>query len=69
MNMMLSYQLDIFRDFHGLSLKPLGLHPNYPFIHPIKFQFIKFPDELKWMLWYLTHLLYIGIEFFIEDLQ
>ncbi|MBA0561044.1 hypothetical protein Golob_017903 [Gossypium lobatum] len=69
MNMMLSYQLDIFKDFRGLFLKPLGLHPDYPFIHPIKFQFTEFPDELKWMLWYLTHLFYIGIEFVIEDLQ
>nr|KJB44085.1 hypothetical protein B456_007G235600 [Gossypium raimondii] len=67
MNMMLSYQLDIFRDFCGLFLKPLGLYSDYPFIHPIKFQFIEFLDELKWMLWYLTHLFHIGIEFFIED--
>ncbi|MBA0754837.1 hypothetical protein Gogos_021598 [Gossypium gossypioides] len=69
MNMMLSYQLSIFRDFGGLFLKPLGLHPEYPFIHPLKVQFGEFPEELKWMFWYLTHLFYIGIEFFISDLQ
>ncbi|KAK8315401.1 hypothetical protein V6Z12_D01G239000 [Gossypium hirsutum] len=69
MNMMLSYQLSIFRDFGGLFLKPLGLHPEYPFIHPLKFQFGEFPEELKWMLWYLTHLFHIGVEFFIPDLQ
>ncbi|MBA0804258.1 hypothetical protein Gohar_003854 [Gossypium harknessii] len=69
MNMMLSYQLDVFRNFGGLFLKPLGLHPKYPFINPIKFQFGKFPEELKWMFWYLTHLFHIGIEFFIHDLQ
>ncbi|MBA0702283.1 hypothetical protein Goari_027399 [Gossypium aridum] len=50
MNMTLSYQLDVFRNFGGLFLKPLGLHPNYPFINPIKFQFGEFPEELKWML-------------------
>ncbi|MBA0844701.1 hypothetical protein Goarm_022877, partial [Gossypium armourianum] len=69
MNMMLSYQVNVFRDFGGLFLKPLGLHPKYPFIHPIKYQFREFPEELKWMFWYLTHLLHIGIEFHIEDLQ
>ncbi|MBA0686044.1 hypothetical protein Goari_013667 [Gossypium aridum] len=47
MNMMLSYQLNIFRDFGGLFLKQLSLYPGYPFIHPIKFQFTEFPDELK----------------------
>ncbi|MFQ6655739.1 hypothetical protein Gotur_026161, partial [Gossypium turneri] len=69
MNMMFSYQLDVFRNFGGLFLKPLGLHPKYPFINPIKFQFGEFPEELKWMFWYLTHLFHIGIEFFIHDLQ
>ncbi|MFQ6635906.1 hypothetical protein Gotur_021443, partial [Gossypium turneri] len=69
MNMMLSYQLDVFRNFGGLFLKPLGLHPKYPLINPIKFQFGEFPEELKWMFWYLTHLFHIGIEFFIHDLQ
>ncbi|MBA0704406.1 hypothetical protein Golax_016664 [Gossypium laxum] len=69
MNMMLSYQLSIFRDFGGLFLKPLGLHPEYPFIHPLKFQFSESLDELKWMLWYLTNFFRIGIDFFIEDLQ
>ncbi|MBA0755145.1 hypothetical protein Gogos_021413 [Gossypium gossypioides] len=69
MNMMLSYQLDVFRNFGRLFLKPLGLHPNYPFINPIKFQFGEFPEELKWMFWYLTHIFHIGIEFFIHDLQ
>nr|KJB64036.1 hypothetical protein B456_010G030100 [Gossypium raimondii] len=69
MNMMLSYQLDVFRNFGGLFLKPLGLHPDYPFINPIKFQFGEFPEELKWMFWYLTHLFHIGIEFFMPDLQ
>ncbi|MBA0880800.1 hypothetical protein Goshw_016957, partial [Gossypium schwendimanii] len=69
MNMMLSYQLNILRDFRGLFLKPLSFHPDYPFIHPIKFQCTEFPDELKWILWYLTHLFHVGIEFFIEDLK
>ncbi|MBA0642967.1 hypothetical protein Goklo_027293, partial [Gossypium klotzschianum] len=45
------------------------LHPEYPFIHPLKFQFGEFPEELKWLLWYLTHLFHIGVEFFIPDLQ
>ncbi|MBA0779431.1 hypothetical protein Gotri_003682 [Gossypium trilobum] len=49
MNMMLSYQLSVFRDFGGLFLKPLGLHPDYPFINPLKFQFGEFPEEFKWM--------------------
>ncbi|MBA0814677.1 hypothetical protein Gohar_020489 [Gossypium harknessii] len=57
------------REFGGLFLKPLGLHLDYPFIHPLKFQFGEFPEELKWMLWYLTHLFHIGIEFHLEDLQ
>ncbi|MFQ6633445.1 hypothetical protein Gotur_011876 [Gossypium turneri] len=35
-NMMFSYQLSIFRDFGILFLKLLGLHPEYPFIHPLK---------------------------------
>ncbi|MBA0754682.1 hypothetical protein Gogos_020830 [Gossypium gossypioides] len=69
MNMMLSYQLDVFKNFGRLFLKPLGLHPDYPFINPIKFQFGEFPEELKWMYWYLTHLFHIGIKFFILDLQ
>ncbi|MBA0791003.1 hypothetical protein Gohar_015611 [Gossypium harknessii] len=69
MNMMLSYQLSVFQEFGGLFLKPLGLHPDYPFIHPLKFQFGEFPEELKWMFWYLTHLFHIGIEFHLEDLQ
>ncbi|MFQ6624913.1 hypothetical protein Gotur_004208, partial [Gossypium turneri] len=47
----------------------LSLHPEYPFIHPLKFQFGEFSEELKWMFWYLTHLFHIGIEFFILDLQ
>ncbi|MFQ6649942.1 hypothetical protein Gotur_022911 [Gossypium turneri] len=69
MNMMLSYQLSVFCEFGGLFLKLLGLHPKYPFINPINLQFTKFPEELKWMFWYLTHLFHIGIIFSIHDLQ
>lgn len=69
LNMMFSHQLDVFKNCGGLYLKPLGLHLEYPFIHPIKLQFTEFPDELKWMLWYLTHLYHIGIQFDILDLQ
>ncbi|KAK9011416.1 hypothetical protein V6N11_044267 [Hibiscus sabdariffa] len=35
--MIFAYQLDIFRYYGGLMLKPFGLHPDYPFIHPIYF--------------------------------
>lgn len=69
LNMMFSHQLDVFKNFERLYLKPLGLHPEYSFIHPIKLQFTEFPDELKWMLWYLTHLYHIGIQFDRFDLQ
>nr|KJB76373.1 hypothetical protein B456_012G084900 [Gossypium raimondii] len=53
----------------SLFLKPLGLYPKYPFINPINLQFTKFPKELKWMFWYLTHLFHIGIIFPTQDLQ
>ncbi|KAK8501658.1 hypothetical protein V6N11_000129 [Hibiscus sabdariffa] len=50
-------------------LKPFGLHPDYPFIHPIFFEFTEVPDELKWLLWYLTHCYHIAIQFVLEDLH
>ena len=67
--MIFQYQLNLFRDFGGLILKPYGLHPEYPFIHPLHFEFTEFPNELKWFLWYLTHLYHIGIHFSVPDLQ
>ncbi|MBA0862518.1 hypothetical protein Goshw_009605 [Gossypium schwendimanii] len=71
MNMMLSYQLSIFQDFGRLFLKPLGLHPEYPFIHPLKFQFEEFPEELKWIAWiHKTHFLEVSLNpYDYKDLQ
>ncbi|KAK9025764.1 hypothetical protein V6N11_038621 [Hibiscus sabdariffa] len=48
-------------------LKPFGLHPDYPFIHPIPFEFTEVPDELKWLLWYFTHCYHISIQFVLSD--
>ncbi|KAK8516554.1 hypothetical protein V6N12_038794 [Hibiscus sabdariffa] len=48
--MIFEYQLNLFQEFGGLMLKPFGLHPDYPFIHPIFFEFTEIPDELKWLL-------------------
>ncbi|KAL4332463.1 hypothetical protein GQ457_07G012840 [Hibiscus cannabinus] len=50
-DMIFEYQLDIFRDYGGLMLNPFGLHPDYPFIHPIHFEITEVPDEVKWLLW------------------
>ncbi|KAK8504930.1 hypothetical protein V6N12_033178 [Hibiscus sabdariffa] len=58
--MIFEYQLDIFRDYGGLMLNPLGLHPYYPFIHPLHFEITEVPDKVKWLLWYLTHLYQMG---------
>ena len=66
--MVFEYHIEIFRKFGGLILKPFGLHPQYPFIHPFQYGLIEFHDELKWLLWYLTHLYHIGINFIILDL-
>ncbi|KAL4336066.1 hypothetical protein GQ457_07G043400 [Hibiscus cannabinus] len=68
-DMIFEYQLDIFRDYGGLMLNPFGLHPDYPFIHPIHFEIQEVPDELKWLLWYLTHMYQIAIQFILPDLQ
>ncbi|KAL4319493.1 hypothetical protein GQ457_18G015440 [Hibiscus cannabinus] len=68
-DMIFEYQLDIFRDYGGLMLNPLGLHPDYPFIHPIHFEVEEVPDEVKWLLWYLTHIHQIAIQFVLPDLQ
>ncbi|KAK5845431.1 hypothetical protein PVK06_001616 [Gossypium arboreum] len=46
-DMMFEYQIQVFKNFGGLILKPWGVHPEYPFIHPIKFEFLEQPDELK----------------------
>ncbi|KAG8492316.1 hypothetical protein CXB51_009828 [Gossypium anomalum] len=67
-DMMLEYQIQIFKNFGGLVLKPWGIHPDYPFIHPIRFEFVEQPNELKWFLWYLTHLYHIAIQFNTIDL-
>ncbi|KAH1089517.1 hypothetical protein J1N35_016774 [Gossypium stocksii] len=42
---MFEYQIQIFKNFGGLILKPWGVHPDYPFIHSIKFEFVEQPDE------------------------
>ncbi|KAK8487576.1 hypothetical protein V6N11_066561 [Hibiscus sabdariffa] len=68
-DMVFEYQLDIFRDYGGLMLNPFGLHPDYPFIHPIHFEITEVPDEVKWLLWYLTHMYQIAIQFVLPDLQ
>ncbi|KAL4303399.1 hypothetical protein GQ457_10G020850 [Hibiscus cannabinus] len=44
-DMIFEYQLDIFRDYGGLMLNPFGIHPEYPFIHPIHFEIEEVPDE------------------------
>ncbi|KAG8481703.1 hypothetical protein CXB51_026580 [Gossypium anomalum] len=67
-DMMFEYQIQVFKKFGGLILKPWGIHPDYPFIHPINFKFLEQPEELKWFLWYLTHLYHIAIQFSICDL-
>ncbi|KAK9047390.1 hypothetical protein V6N11_053236 [Hibiscus sabdariffa] len=67
--MIFEYQLNLFQEFGRLMLKPFGLHPDYPFIHPIFFEFTEVPDELKWLLWYLTHCYHIAIQFVLEDLH
>ncbi|KAK8568400.1 hypothetical protein V6N12_006953 [Hibiscus sabdariffa] len=68
-DMIFEYQLDIFRDYGGLMLNPLGLHPDYPFIHPLHFEITEVPDEVKWLLWYLTHLYQMAIQFVLPNLQ
>ncbi|KAK9029789.1 hypothetical protein V6N11_026891 [Hibiscus sabdariffa] len=68
-DMIFEYQLDIFRNYGGLMLSPFGLHPDYPFIHPIHFEITEVPDEVKWLLWYLTHMYQIAIQFVLPDLQ
>ncbi|KAK9003267.1 hypothetical protein V6N11_060831 [Hibiscus sabdariffa] len=59
--MIFEYQLDIFRNYGGLMLKPFGLHPDYPFIHPIHFDITEVPDEVKWLLWYFTHIYHVAM--------
>ncbi|KAK8556665.1 hypothetical protein V6N12_003062 [Hibiscus sabdariffa] len=67
--MIFEYQLDIFRYYGGLMLKPFGLHPDYPFIHPIHFEITEVPDEVKWLLWYFTHIYHVAIQFVLPNLQ
>ncbi|GMI64872.1 hypothetical protein HRI_000156500 [Hibiscus trionum] len=67
-SMIFSYQLDVFRNHGGLCLKPFGLHPKYPFIHPLTLEFHEHPDELKWLLWYFTHVHHVAVQFNLEDL-
>ncbi|KAL4388539.1 hypothetical protein GQ457_09G023790 [Hibiscus cannabinus] len=55
-DMIFEYQLNIFKDYGGLMLNPFGLHPDYPFIHPIHFEITEVPHEVKWLLCYLTHI-------------
>ncbi|KAK8532363.1 hypothetical protein V6N12_053806 [Hibiscus sabdariffa] len=50
-------------------LNPFVLHPDYPFIHPIHFEITEVPDEVKWLLWYFTHLYQVAIQFVLPDLQ
>ncbi|KAL4378433.1 hypothetical protein GQ457_02G038020 [Hibiscus cannabinus] len=68
-DMVFEYQLDIFRNYGGLMLHPFGLHPDYPFIHPIHFEIREVPEEVKWLLWYLTHIHQIAIQFILPELQ
>ncbi|KAK5793386.1 hypothetical protein PVK06_034529 [Gossypium arboreum] len=44
-DMMFEYQIQVFKNFSGPILRPWGVHPDYPFIQPIKFEFIEQPDE------------------------
>ncbi|KAH1114459.1 hypothetical protein J1N35_007837 [Gossypium stocksii] len=68
--MMIEYQLQTFKNFGSFNLKPFGVHPDYPFIHPIRWIcFIEVPEELKWFLWYFTHLYHISIRFSVENLK
>ncbi|KAK8494604.1 hypothetical protein V6N11_064766 [Hibiscus sabdariffa] len=67
--MIFEYQLDIFRNYGGLMLKPFGLHLDYPFIHPIHFDITEVPDEVKWLLWYFTHIYDVAMQFVLPDLQ
>ncbi|KAK9020366.1 hypothetical protein V6N11_010390 [Hibiscus sabdariffa] len=67
-DMIFEYQLEVFRNYGDLMLNPLGLHPDYPFIHPIHFKIINVPDELKWLLWYFTHIYQVAIQFVLLDL-
>lgn len=47
-DMIFEYQLEVFREHGGSILKPQGLHPHYPFIHPLYFkQMTEVPEELK----------------------
>ncbi|KAG8500692.1 hypothetical protein CXB51_002828 [Gossypium anomalum] len=62
-DMMFECQIQVFKNFGGLILKPWGIHLDYPFIHPLRFTFVEQPDELKWFLWYVTHLYHIAIQF------
>ncbi|KAK8991028.1 hypothetical protein V6N11_062053 [Hibiscus sabdariffa] len=68
-DMIFEYQLEIFRSYGGLMLNPFGLHPDYPFIHPIHFEITEVPEEVKWLLWYFTHLYQVAIQFVLPDLQ
>ncbi|MBA0858876.1 hypothetical protein Goshw_001369 [Gossypium schwendimanii] len=69
-DMMFEYQLQVFRNFGGLVLKPFGVHPDYSFIHPIRWTyFTEVPEELKWFLWYFTHLYHVSIQFSVLDLK
>ncbi|KAK9032330.1 hypothetical protein V6N11_056601 [Hibiscus sabdariffa] len=68
-DMIFEYQLDIFRNYGGLMLNPFGLHPDYPFIHPIHFEILEVSDEVKWLLWYFTHMYQVAIQFVLPDLQ
>lgn len=41
-----------------------GLHPKYPFIHPLSFSpEEEFPKELKYFYWYFFNLYHKAIEF------
>ncbi|KAK9008522.1 hypothetical protein V6N11_075414 [Hibiscus sabdariffa] len=68
-DMIFEYQLNIFKNYGGLMLSPFGLHPDYPFIHPIHFEITEVPDEVKWLLWYFTPMYQIAIQFVLQDLQ
>ncbi|KAG8485185.1 hypothetical protein CXB51_021833 [Gossypium anomalum] len=38
-------EIQVFKNFGGLILRPWGVHSNYPFIKPIKFELVEQPDE------------------------
>jgi len=62
--LMWQYHFHLCSKYGGFLLRLDGLHPKYPFNHPLTF-FLeeKFLEKLKWFYWYLFSLYTISIEF------